>query len=186
MATMSFAPTQDAMVSSKKPTTNYGASTSLELRSQSRETLNSYLKFEVTGLSGTIRSARLRLYVDKSADSGGSVYAVSNDYLDTTTPWTETGLLWGNAPSFDGEVPLSTILEAVASGTWVEFDVTAAIEGDGTYSFGLGTDSPNRAVYRSKEAAENQAVLIIETGSDSQAFQWEASPFRRSIHLCMR
>jgi hypothetical protein len=158
--TVSFAPSDDAMVSSKKPTENYGASTSLEVRSQSRETLNSYLKFQVSGINGTIRSAKLRLYVDKSADSGGYVYAVSNDYLGTTTPWTEGGLLWGNAPSLEG-APLSTI-GAVGSGAWVEFDVTAAILGDGVYSFGLGTDSSNRAAYRSKEAAEFHPVLIIE------------------------
>ncbi len=169
----------------KKPTTNYGAATTLEIRLQSQETLHSYLRFEVTGISGTISSAKLRLHVYKSVDSGGSVYAVSNDYLNTTTPWTETGspgLLWGNAPSLDDGVLLNT-MGAVVSGTWVEFDVTAAIQGEGTYSFCLGTDSSNRAAYRSKEAAENQPVLILEIGGDSQAFQRDANPIRRSIHL---
>jgi len=162
--TMSFAPSNDAMVTSRRPTENYGSLTTLELRSQSNENIQSYLKFEVTGVSGMVRGAKLRLYVDKDSGDGGSIYAVSNDYLNTTTPWLEGGLTWNNAPGLDG-TPLSTV-GATTSGTWVEFDVTEVVTGDGTYSFGLGTDSRNRVVYRSKEAAENGPVLAIEIESN--------------------
>jgi hypothetical protein len=160
-ATLSLAPSDDAMVTSKRPTDNYGAETSLEIRSQNQETIRSYLKFNVTGVSGTIISARIRVYADKASDDGGAIYLVSNDYQTPATgPWAEEGLTWENAPGLDGAA-LSTV-GAVSSGTWVEFDVTAAILGDGVYSFGLGTDSSNRAAYQSKEAAEFQPVLIIE------------------------
>ncbi|MEJ2735963.1 MAG: tandem-95 repeat protein, partial [Anaerolineae bacterium] len=160
-ATLRLAPSDDAMVTSKRPADNYGAETSLEIRSQNQETIHSYLKFDVTGVSGTITSARIRVYADKATDDGGAIYLVSNDYqAPVTGPWIEEGLTWENAPTLDGAA-LSTV-GAVSSGTWVEFDVTAAILGEGVYSFGLGTDSSNRAAYRSKEAAEFQPVLIIE------------------------
>ena len=160
---MSFTPTDDALVTSKNPAENYGSATTLELRSHKKETIHSYLKFEVTGVSGAIRSAKVRLYVDKDSNDGGSIYLVSNDYLNSSTPWLEGSLTWNNAPGLQG-TPLSTVGGAT-SGTWVEFDVTGVVTGDGTYSFGLGTDSPNRVIYGSKEAAENWPVLVIEIDS---------------------
>jgi hypothetical protein len=161
--TLSFAPRHDALVTSKSPLENFGTLTTLELRAQSNEIIHSYLKFEVTGLSGTVSSAKLRLYVDKDSTDGGSVYAVSNYFLDTTTPWQEADLRWDNAPGLAG-APLSSVAGAT-SGTWVEFDVTAAITGDGTYSFGLDTVSRNRVIYRSKEAVDSGPELVIEIQS---------------------
>jgi hypothetical protein len=52
----------------------------------------------------------------------------------------------------------------VVGDTWVEFDVSAAVLGDGVYSFGLNTLSSNRAAYSSKEAVGNHPVLILEIG----------------------
>ncbi|MFQ6114653.1 MAG: T9SS type A sorting domain-containing protein, partial [bacterium] len=45
----------------------------------------------------------------------------------------------------------------------VEFDVTSAVNGDGTYSFGLVNGSTNLAEYSSKEGA-NPPELVIEMG----------------------
>ena len=56
---------------------------------------------------------------------------------------------------------LSTVA-AVTADSWVEFDVTDAISGDGIYSFGLNTDSRNRTSYNSKEATGNHPILIVE------------------------
>jgi hypothetical protein len=51
---------------------------------------------------------------------------------------------------------------AVALNTWVEFDVTSAITGNGTYSFGLNSNSTNIAGYSSKEGANDpQLVLMV-------------------------
>jgi hypothetical protein len=157
---LSFTPSDDAMVSSKSPVENFGSLATLELRQQSNEIIHSYLKFTVTGVSGTIVSAKVRLYVDKDSSDGGSIYSVSNDYLNTAEPWLEDGLLWDNAPGFQS-APLSSVPGAT-SGTWVEFDVAAVVTADGTYSFGLDTDSRNRVVYSSSEAVDIGPVLAIE------------------------
>jgi hypothetical protein len=160
---LSFNPSDDAMVNKKNAASNYGDSTLLELRTQNKEVLQTYLKFNITGLNGTVKNAKLRLYSAKSSSAGGSIYLVSNNYTGTSTPWTEGGLTWNNAPILGG-APISTV-GAVATDSWVEFDVTAAIQGNGVYSFGLGTDSRNRTTYNSKEATGNYPVLVVEIES---------------------
>jgi hypothetical protein len=150
--TLSFAPDADAHVKSAYPGTNYGTVNNLRLTYPG---INSYLKFTVTGVSGPVRSAKIRLFAYDGSDVAGSIYSVS----DTT--WSEGGLTWSNAPPFTG-APLSTV-GAVADNNWVEFDVTAAIQGNGTYSFGLSTTSSNSVFYNSKEAATNLPVLVVES-----------------------
>jgi hypothetical protein len=120
----------------------------------------SYLRFNVSGLTRPVQSAKLRLYVTNASDQGGAIYSVANTYLGTATPWTETGLNWGNAPAIGG--PALSSIAAAAVNTWVEFDVTAALAGNGTYSFGLHTLSTNDVRYSSKEAANNQPQLAIQ------------------------
>jgi len=105
---LSFNPSGDAMVNKKNAASTYGASTLLELRTQNKKVLQTCLKFNITGVNGTVKSAKIRLYVNKGSSSGGSVYLVSNYYLDSTIPWTEDGLIWENAPALNG-TSLSTV-----------------------------------------------------------------------------
>ncbi|HEY3216270.1 MAG TPA: Ig-like domain-containing protein, partial [Candidatus Eisenbacteria bacterium] len=99
--TLTFTPAADAYVSEAKPTTNYGTAT--DVRVQDRRTdFHSYLRFVVSGtnaVSGTLLSVKLQLHCEDGGPDGGSFYAVSNNYLGTTTPWTETGINWSNAPA---------------------------------------------------------------------------------------
>lgn len=157
-----FTPTDDAKVSSINPNKNYGSLNLLESRN-STYTNNSYLKFNVTGLSGTITSAKIRVYSVVNSREGGSIYVVSNNYKETSIPWLESGLTYNNAPSITEE-PLSTI-KAVTAYSWVDFDVTAAINGDGEYSFALAIANTTSQYikYNSSEANLNQPELVIET-----------------------
>jgi hypothetical protein len=157
--TLTFNPTDDAYVDSKKSPANYGSSTILQARAGAKD-LNSYLKFTVVGISLPIIDAKLRLWATKDSSSGGSAFAVSNDYSDSTGPWAEAGLTWANAPAIT-ETPLDTV-GPVAASTWVEFDVTGAVSGDGTYSFALDKEDSNVARYLSKEGSvDQQPVLVI-------------------------
>ncbi len=131
----------------------------MELRLRSPD-YHSYLKFNVGGLSGPVRSAKLRLYVTDDSPDGGAIYSVSNNYAGTSTPWTESGLTWNNAPALSG-TPLSKA-GTVKVNTWVEFDVTSAIGGNGTYSFGMSSASTDSVIYASKEVAGRQPALVIE------------------------
>ncbi|WP_368294140.1 DNRLRE domain-containing protein [Dehalobacter sp. TBBPA1] len=154
-----FTPTDDAKVSSINPNKNYGSITTLEVR-KSTYTLHSYLKFNVTGLSGTMKNAKIRVYSVASSRDGGSIYAVSNNYNGTSIPWLESGLTYNNAPSIIGE-PLSTKTK-VTIDSWVDYDVTAAITGNGEYSFALANISSQYTKYNSSEASLNLPELVIE------------------------
>ncbi|MCI0690403.1 DNRLRE domain-containing protein [candidate division KSB1 bacterium] len=160
--TITLSPTDDARVNSANPSTNYGSSSTLRLRKSSSTTINSYLKFNVSGLSGPVQSAKLRLYVTDSSKSGGSVHLVSNNYEGTTTTWVERGLNWNNAPAIGGAALSSAGAASVES--WVEFDVTSAIAGEAIYSFGLKTTSSDAVYYSSKEGS-NKPELVVQLGS---------------------
>ncbi len=159
-----FTPQHDVYIRSSSPATNYGTASTIRAKLGGSETYRSYFKFEIAGLSGALMSAKLRLYVSDASVDGGSVYAVSNDYIDGSAPWEEKGLLWDNAPTIAGAA-LSSAGE-VSIGQWVEFDVSLAIAGDGIYSFGLKSNNSDKVYYRSKEnGASTAPQLLIQASS---------------------
>lgn len=162
-ATFFFNPTSDAYVKSSSATSNFGSLQTLRARQSSSEILTSYLKFAVSGLTGSMQSAKLRLYVTDASSSGGSVYAVSNNYLGTSTAWTQSGLNWNNAPAISGTALSSA--GPVSLNTWVELDVTPAISGNGTYSFGLKSNASDVVYYGSRESTKLPELVIVTTSS---------------------
>jgi hypothetical protein len=167
---VSLNPIDDAQVKSSSPTANYGADNAIRLRAGD-PTYNSYLKFQVPPLApqSGVQSAVLRLYVTDDSPVGGSVYLVSNNFLNTSTPWNEETLTWNNAPVINGAPFLGAIGYANAN-TWVEFDVTATITGNSIFSFGLTSGSTNSVFYSSKEGANPpQLVVVTETTALNRA-----------------
>jgi len=161
-------PKHDVYVSSSAPTTKYGTASSMRTKNSASETFISYLKFDVAGVSGAPESAKLRLYVTNSSPDGGAVYLVSNDYLNTATPWLESGMLWANAPAITG-TPLGAIGTATSS-QWVEVDVTPAITGNGTYSFAIKNNNSDAVYFASKEATNDpQLVIQMPSGASTAA-----------------
>lgn len=145
---MKFSVSEDTTVTSYQPDTSFGTGIRLDAVTSSYFS-RSYLKFTTSGLSGTISRAKLRIFVSTTRTDGGSIYEVSNHYINTATPWLESQMTWNNAPALT-ESPLSSA-GAVSAGKWVEFDVTDAITGDGTYSFALTTSSDLKVSYYSKD-----------------------------------
>jgi len=163
--TQTFTPTDDAFVWSSKSTSNYGSSTNLRVRKTSADQI-AYFKFNVTGLTGSVVSAKLRLLCTDASNNGGSIYLVSNNFLSNSNPWTEGGLIWTNAPSVSGSA-LSSV-GAVVVGQTVEWDVSAAITGNGIYSFTIKNGSSDAAYYSSKEGTQ-VPQLEIQTSASSTA-----------------
>jgi acid phosphatase type 7 len=151
-SSLTFTPTDDAFVRWAAPDTNSGAATSLRVYNTGDQ---SYLKFTVTGVTGPVSSVKLRLWVSDASNAAGKVYAVS----DTT--WSESTITWANRPP--GPDLLATG-GAAPLGTWVEFDLTGAVTGNGTYSFQLRNGSTDLVRYHSKEAA-NDPRLVVTFGS---------------------
>jgi hypothetical protein len=159
--TLAFAPVADAYTSDVMTTNNYGVSSKLRLDTSSAENFKSYLRFNVTGLTGQVKSAKLQLYVINESPLGGAIYSVANTYQGTTTPWIETGLTYNNAPLIGGAA-LSSAGPA-ALGAWVTFDVTSAITGNGAYALGLEATSNNMVEYNSREGGNPPQLVIRQT-----------------------
>jgi hypothetical protein len=156
-----LAPVQDSQVKSTSPNSTYGSSTTLRAKSDS-DIYDVYLKFTVSGVTSPLQSAVLQLYCSDASDDAGRLYAVANEYRGTTTPWVESGLNYNNAPAFSG-TPLNSPVPA-AAGAWVQFDATAVVSGNGTWSFAIHNPSGNSVYYSSKEG-DHPPVLVLTTGS---------------------
>lgn len=163
-----FTPTQDTYVMQQRPNATNGARPMLQVKNarNAPTDIHAYLKFNVSGLSGTVESATLRLQVKKPGLDGGTVFAVSPFYAGTTTPWLETGLTWNNAPPFESEyLSLDEWSGAVSRRQWVELDVTgavrAALEGDGQVSLLITNNSTKPVNFGSSESPQSPQLVII-------------------------
>src|SRR5215208_4874485 len=82
----------DAYVEELHPGTNNGASDHLQVESASNRNTESYIRFTVSGVAGTVQDAKLRVYTTVNSTSNGpAVYAASNT-------WIEAGITWNNHP----------------------------------------------------------------------------------------
>ena len=72
-----FTTVADAYVAGDATTTNYGTSTTL--RADASPDLNSYLRFDVQGLTGSVTSATLRIYANSASSTGYTLHAVTDN-----------------------------------------------------------------------------------------------------------
>ena len=143
-ATVTFSPEADARVEEASPSSNYGTSSALRTDGGSDPDVETYLRFTVTGAS-TVASAKLRVYATSGTIDGPAVYTSTNS-------WSETGITWSNRPArtTTGVADKGTI----GSNTWVEFDVTPLVSGNGTYTFVLAMASTDGVDFYSRQAAD--------------------------------
>jgi hypothetical protein len=127
---------------------NYGADPDLRVKAGA---WRSYLRFDVAGLGAPVRRATLRLFVDEGAREGGAIHPV-------TGAWREATITWDTAPPLEG-TPIAR-LGPVATGAWVEIDVSSAIAGDGSYGFGLDSTASVSVYYASRESATPPELVI--------------------------
>src|SRR4051794_38408083 len=98
-ATYTFKATADSYGRSDDPSSTHGSEyvVGTEAGSPATPTLNAYVRFNVTGVTGTITSATLQLY---SYATSGLGVLVSR----TTPDWTEAALTYANAPAVGAQV----------------------------------------------------------------------------------
>jgi hypothetical protein len=150
--TLTFAATADAWVDDSAPTVNNGPSTTL--RVDGSPVRRAYLRFVVTGVSGAVTKATLRVYANSSSSTGHQVHGVA----DTT--WGETAITFANAPPFGAAVASSG---SFSGGGYREVDITSLITGNGTYSVAVTTPSTTAISYGSRESA-NRPELVVTVG----------------------
>jgi hypothetical protein len=145
---VTLVPVADARVLAGNPTTNYGTLTRLDVDSPSEE---SYIRFTVSGVSGTIQNATLRFFVTNGSSNGPSIYGTDNT-------WTETGITWNNRPAATTG-PIAN-LGAASVDTWVEYNVTAQVTGNGTFDFVLLPDSTSGVTFFSREGTSPPQLVL--------------------------
>ncbi len=152
-ATYTFTPVADSYVTSAYPTTNYGTSATLKAQSGSPIS-NSYLRFNVNGIVGTITKATLKLYTSTSSGTG---YQVRNV---TDNTWEENLLTYNNAPAYG---PVISTSGGFSSSTWVSTNVTTLVTGTGVYNLAVTTAATANMSFRSRDATSNLPQLVIQT-----------------------
>ncbi len=153
---VTFTPTADAYVSALYPTANYG--TASQLRADGSPVTTSYLRFSVSGLGGSVAQATLRVYANSALDTGIAARRV------VSNTWSESTLTYDNAPAPGTLIASSNVISA---NTWVTWDVSSYVVGNGTYSFALSSSNLTALSMASREATNKPQLVIAVNASSS-------------------
>jgi parallel beta-helix repeat protein len=157
---LTFTPTDDATVAADQATTPLGGQQLIGV--DSSPVKHALLKFNVTGITGTVTSAKLRLACINSSDSGGLLYRV----LDPNS-WSEGSVTWNSSPAADTTQVAS--LGAVSANQAYEVNVTSLVAGNGLVSIKMISNSGtgNGADYYSKEGSIAPQLIVTVSGGGS-------------------
>jgi hypothetical protein len=150
-AAVAFLPDADARVEEADPGANFGTDP-LRVDGGSPTRAESYLRFNVSGPSAPVRSAKLRVYAYGATVNGPAIYS-------TSTTWAETGITWSTRPA-----RTSAAVDdkgAIPANSWVEYDVSSLVNGNGTYSFTLATTSTDGVDLYSREGPNLRPRLVL-------------------------
>ena len=152
-STSVFAPALDTEVNADLPDTNFGKANALGV--DGTPVRIGYLLFNVSIPPGeVVTKATLKLFTPSTSSADTFVHQVSN------TEWSETATTYANAPPIGAQVAASGPYQG---GSYVSWDVTQAVAGEGLVSFALRRSSPDGNPFNSREAASNQPQLIVES-----------------------
>jgi acid phosphatase type 7 len=155
-STLTFIANADAYVEELHPTANNGTLDYLQVENANNRHAESYIRFTVNGVTGTVQNARLRIYAtSNSSTNGPAVYTTGNI-------WTETGITWKNRPARTGGVIDNK--GAINKNTWVEYNVAPVVTSNGTFNFVLMGDGSDEIRFSSREGS-NRPQLVITFNS---------------------
>ena len=168
--TLTFSPQADARVEEANPDSNFGTSSSLRVEGGSALDVESYLRFQVTGVLGTVEQAKLRLWVTNGTPNGPAAYK---------TDWAgaETAITWNNrAPRTSGPTDDKGTIPVNA---FVEYDVTPLVTGNGANGFVLAGTSSDALTVSSKESSTVSTEAAADRDRCSSRASIPSRPRRR-------
>lgn len=152
---LTFVPVADARVSQASPTSNYGTATTLQTDSGATDTQTSYIRFDISGMNSAIQNAKLRVYCTTNGTANGPAVYLAN------SSWTESGtggVTWNTQPALlNGAVDNKG---SIGANSWVEYDVTSLVSGNGTYTFALVADGSDGVVFSSREGTAPPQLVV--------------------------
>ena len=168
-----FRPAADAYVSAGSPATSFGTSTSLY--ADASPVMQSFLRFDLTGLAGrTVTDVKLRVFVTDASPAGGVVHRVPS------TAWAES-ITYNTKPSYDAGALGS--FGAVSLNSWHQASLGPIVSGDGPVALAVDSVSSDAARWSSRETV-NPPQLIVEVaaiaGHNADGLMEIASPYTGS------
>lgn len=171
VATATYAqitPSDDSYINSSRPTTNYGAATTLNLQSAAE---TSFIRFDLTAVppaytGSSVTKATLKLYVYSVSRAG----SFNVDLVNGT--WTEGTIDRSNEPAIGTTIVASVPLTIASAGKYVEIDITPAMvewlnNSQPNDGIALVANSPLVAAFDSKEntdASHSPEIDIVYAG----------------------
>ncbi|MEO6576984.1 MAG: DNRLRE domain-containing protein, partial [Polyangiaceae bacterium] len=144
---------EDTYVTTSYATDPRGTRTNLRVGTTASVTQESYLKFAVTGLPADATNVQATLKVHATTTSTDAIQAHA-----TSAAWSEATLVLAGAPPAQGAV-LSSVA-GTTSNAWSSFDVSAAVQANGTVAFVLSVPSGASVDFASKEAGAATAPSL--------------------------
>jgi hypothetical protein len=146
-----FSPVDDAYVSEAAPTSNFGNSNYLYLRSSgSGDALHTYMKFNVTGIGSPILSSRIELRPASNL-TNLRIYNMTDD------AWSEGSINWNNASLAN----TGNFVAGSFSPGLISIDVQSYINGTGLHTLGmLCSDAPGQRIYSSESLLFTPQLVI--------------------------
>ena len=162
--TLTFDAEADARVEQASASTNFGTLTTLRTDSGAGANVETFLRFNVTGVAGQVTSAKLRLFASSGTVDGPAVFTTGSAWIESGPG----GLTWSNRPPRTSAA--TDDKGSIAGSSFVEFDVKPLVAGDGLHGFTLATTSTDGADFSSREVADatRRPVLIVTSGTDTE------------------
>ncbi len=148
--------------------TNYGTATTLYTQANAGAASNyeTFVRFNLTSLSGTVSSAKLRLYGGLNNTNIPSLNIEAHNSSNIT--WQENSITWNTKPAADANILATTTISGTTKG-YYEWDITSKIISlknagatEVTIKLNNTTATGTRAVFSAKEATNNKPQLVIE------------------------
>ena len=152
-------PIADSYVSSSNLTGNYGTLTTMKVRegdgSSTNPNYRTYLKFDVSGVTGTVSAVTLRIYVTDASANLESVYVVGD------SSWTETAITYTNAPPISGNAVGTTQAAPVGAYVTITLAPTTVSSSTATLTLALKSSATDSLIVSSREDPTNKPQLIV-------------------------
>jgi len=140
----------DASVSEATPRRNYGGARQLIVHDS--PVVRTYIKFDADLRSEDIQHVSLLLFNLRRSQSGYRVQPVYGR-------WGERKITFANAPEIS---PPYVASGPLAARSWKVVDITSIVVGEKGVSLALTTNSPNGAMFASRETGRRGPSLVIE------------------------
>ncbi|HEY8631829.1 MAG TPA: PKD domain-containing protein, partial [Candidatus Limnocylindrales bacterium] len=158
--TIVLTPVADSYTNSLSATTNFGSATTVRVAGGVSGTavLNSYLKFDLSGVVGTIESATISFTPTTTGGSGFSIWRVGD------SSWAESTITWANQPLHD-LTSAASVPGPLALGTTVSASITGLATGaqGGLLSIAMTTTGSQEALGSRLTGTPEKLTIVVSS-----------------------